>query len=171
MDALLSIPALSLLFITTFSSYSTTLNLLFFYLTWATLIISHTPLVVEILGTLVIRVLFYILPSLGFLLFDSALPNAAVVIKEHGDCALPLSGDDIGRKSRCWKIVLVSLGNLILGVTLQAAVESLFTKVFRIRSALKTTISLPMPWDVAKDLFCGVLIREVGIDDFSGLNT
>lgn len=161
MDAFLSIPALSFLLIPTFSSYSTSLNLLFFYLTWSTLILSNSPLKVEVIGTLAIRLLFYILPSLSFLFFDSALPSFAVNIKEHGDQALPLSNENEARKGRWWKIALVSMGNVLLGVGLQAGIELLFTEVFHIRSALKVTTAIPMPWGIAKDLFRGLLLREV----------
>lgn len=165
-DAFLSIPALSFLIIPTFSSYSTSLNLLFFYMTWSTLILSNSPLRVEIIGTLAVRFLFYILPSLGFLIFDSVLPSLAVNLKEHGDQALPLSNENETRKGRCWKIALVSMGNVLLGVGLQASVELLFTEVFHIRSALKVTTAIPMPWGIARDLFRGFLLREVRLPQF-----
>lgn len=170
MDALLSIPALSFLVIPIYSSYSTSLNLLFFYLTWSTLILSNSPLKVEIIGTLVIRLLFYILPSLGFFFFDSALPSLAVNIKEHGDQALPLSNENDIRKGRWWKIALVSMGNVLLGVGLQAGIELLFTEVFHIRSALKVTTAIPLPWGIAIDLFRGLLLREVCLLLLSRMN-
>lgn len=161
MDALLSFPFLSFLLIPAFSSYSTSLNILFFYLTWSTLILSNSPLKVEIIGTLAIRLFFYILPSFGFLLFDITLPNVAAGIKEHGDGALPLSEGVGRRKSRWWKVSLTSVGNVLLAVALQLGVELLFTEVFHIRSALKVTTSLPMPWGIAQHLFSGFLMREV----------
>lgn len=160
-DAFLAVPTLSFLLIPTFSSYSTSLNLLFFYLTWSTLILSHSPLKVEVIGTLVVRTLFYVLPSLGFLLFDSALPSLAANIKALGDSALPLSKNNGGRKKLWWKIVLISIGNLLLGIAVQTLVELLFTEVFRFRSALKVTTAIPMPWGIAKDLLRGLLMREV----------
>jgi len=40
MDAVVSLPALSFLLIPTMTSYSTSLNLLFFYITWSTLYVS-----------------------------------------------------------------------------------------------------------------------------------
>ena len=161
MDAFLSIPALSFLLIPTFSSWSTSLNLLFFYLTWSTLILSNPPLKVELLGTLAVRLLFYILPSWGFLLFDSAVPSVAASIKEHGDVALPLSDEQGGKKGRWWKVALGSTGNVLLGVALQLAIEYAFTEIFHIRSALRVSTTLPMPWGIAKDLFRGLLLREV----------
>ena len=160
-EAFLSIPALSFLIIPTFSSYSTSFNLLFFYLTWSTLILSNSPLKVELFGTLAIRILFYILPSLGFLAFDSAAPTVAVKIKEHGQDALPLSDSEDGRKGRWWKIALVSVGNTLLGVALQTGIELLLTQVLHVRSALKISTSIPMPWSMAVDLLKGLLLREV----------
>lgn len=163
LDAFLSIPALSFLIIPTFSSYSTSLNLLFFYLTWSTLILSNSPLKVEIFGTLAIRVLFYILPSLVFLAFDSAVPKVAAGIKEYGEDALPLSDEPQGKKGRWWKIALVSIGNVLFAVALQGGIALLFTEVLHIRSALKITTSIPLPWSIAFDLVKGLLLREVNL--------
>ena len=163
LDAFLSIPALSFLIIPTFSSYSTSLNLLFFYLTWSTLILSNSPLKVEIFGTLAIRVLFYILPSVLFLAFDSVVPRIAVGIKEHGEDALPQGSEPKGWKGRWWKISLVSVLNVLLGVALQIGIEMLFTQGLHIRSALKITTSIPLPWSIAFDLVKGLLLREVSM--------
>ncbi|KAL8951832.1 MAG: hypothetical protein Q9222_002221 [Ikaeria aurantiellina] len=161
MDALLSIPALSFLLIPTFSSYSTSLNLLFFYVTWSTLILSNSPLKVEILGTLGIRILFYLLPSLAFLAFDGLAPNLAVKVKEHGETAMALGEDQGGKKGRWWKIALVSIANVLLGVAMQSMVELVFTKLLHIRSALRISTSLPMPWAIAIDLIRGLFLREI----------
>ncbi|KAL8868773.1 MAG: hypothetical protein Q9174_004762, partial [Haloplaca sp. 1 TL-2023] len=161
LDALLSIPALSFLLIPTFSSYSTSLNLLFFYVTWSTLILSNSPLKVEIVGTLGIRILFYILPAAGFLAFDAATPNIAAKLKEHRETALPTGEEQGGTKGRWWKIALVSTGNVLLGVVVQSVVELLFTEILHIRSALKVSTSLPMPWGIAIDLIRGLFLREI----------
>ena len=160
-SALLSIPGLSFLIIPTFSSYSTSLNLLFFYLTWSTLILSYSQLKVELIGTFAVRLIFYVIPSLGFLLFDSALPSVAVGIKEHGDIALAISDEQGGRKGRWWKVALVSIGNVLLGVVLQGSIEYLFTEILHIRSALKITTTLPLPWGIALDILRGLILREV----------
>lgn len=161
-NTLLSSPTLSFLLIPTFSSYSTSLNLLFFYVTWSTLILSNSPLKVEILGTLAIRVLFYVLPALGFLAFDGAASNLAVKVKEHGETALPMGEEQGGPKGPWWKVALISTANVLLGVLIQSSVELLFTKVLHIRSALKISTSLPMPWSIAIDLIRGLFLREVG---------
>lgn len=161
MQTLLSIPAVSFLVIPAFSSYGTTLNLLFFTMTWAILIKTNNTLHVEIFGILGIRILFYILPSLGFLAFDSATPAIAVAIKEHGDTALPMSQKNGGKKGRWWRVTLVSIGNLLLGVAIQSGIELLFTQVLHLQSVLKLSTGLPMPWGIVKDLFLGLILREV----------
>ena len=157
LQAMLSIPALSFLVIPAFSSYGTTLNLLFFTMTWAILIKTNNPLHIEILGTFGVRILFYILPSLGFLAFDSLTPALAVGIKEHGDTALPMSR----KNGEWWKIAFVSLGNVILGIAIQTGIELLFTQGLHLQSVLKLSTGLPMPWGIAKHLFLGLLLREV----------
>lgn len=159
LEALLSIPIISSLALPFFSSYSTSLNLLFFYMTWSTLVLSHSELNVELYGTLFVRVLFYILPSLLFLAFDTSVPSLACEIKAEGDVALP------GRKGRrkVMEVVGWALANVLLGVGVQAGTEMLFTRVLQIRSALKVTTRLPMPWGMFKDIVRGLLLRNVSI--------
>lgn len=167
MDGFFALPVLSFLFIPAFSSYSTSLNLLFFYLTWSTLVLSHPPLKVEIIGTLAVRIFFYVLPSLFFFGFDALVPGAAEQLKAMGDTGLPLKGAKRSRIKATAKVVGWSLTNTLLSVVLQAIVEILFTKVLIIRSALKVTTSLPMPWGIAKDLMKAFVLREVRILPYS----
>ena len=162
-QALVSIPALSFLVIPAFSSYSTSINLLFFYMTWAILIRSNPPLKVELFGTLGVRILFYVLPSLVFLAFDSAAPTLAVRIKEHGETALPMGDEQGGKKGRWWKITLVSTSNVLLSIALQMGIELLFTQGLHIRSVLRFSTSVPFPWSIAKDVLLGLLLREVNL--------
>jgi sterol desaturase/sphingolipid hydroxylase (fatty acid hydroxylase superfamily) len=161
MDALLSLPFLSFLLIPTMTSYSTSLNLLFFYLTWSTLVLSHPPLRVEMVATLAVRILFSILPSTCFLLFDALLPGAAEGLKAMGSTGLPLKNAKRERSMMVGKTVLWSLGNLLLGVLLQAGVEVLLTRFLDVKSALKVTTSLPMPWGIFIDLLRGWVVREI----------
>ena len=161
MDALLSLPFLSFLLIPTMTSYSTSLNLLFFYLTWSTLVLSHPPLRLEIVATLAVRILFYIVPSTFFLLFDALLPGAAESLKAMGSTGLPLKNAKRERSVMVGKTVLWSFANLILGVLLQAGVEALLTRFLGMKSALKVTTSLPMPWGIFMDLLRGWVFREI----------
>ena len=160
-DALVSIPVLSILAIPAFSSWCTSINLLFFYLTWSTLVLSNSPLKIELLGTLVIRVAFYILPSIFFLAFDSAVPSVAIKIKEQGEIALAIGKGEGGLAGSWWKITTVSCCNILGSVILQTGVDFLFTEVLHIRSAIRITTSLPLPWSIIKGLCGGLLLREV----------
>ncbi|KAL2006139.1 hypothetical protein VTN00DRAFT_9793 [Thermoascus crustaceus] len=161
MDAIFSIPLLSFLFIPAFSSYSTSLNLLFFYMTWATLVLSHPPLRVEVFGTAAVRGICFLLPSLLFFLFDILTPSAAVVLKAHGETGLP-AGSKRGKKMKKQaKVVGWALLNLALSVLVQGAIEYLLTQVFGAKSALRVSIKLPMPWEIVKDLLRGFLGREI----------
>ncbi|KAJ9625365.1 uncharacterized protein PV06_07594 [Exophiala oligosperma] len=160
-DALLGLPMLSFLLIPTFSSYSTSLNLLFFYLTWSTLVLSHPPLRVELVATLAVKTLFYILPSAFFVLFDALLPSAAENFKALGDTALPFKNASRQGTIRTLRALGWSLLNTLLGVSIQALVELLFTRVLLIRSALRVTTTLPLPFGILKDLAKGYLLREV----------
>lgn len=161
LDGLLSLPMLSFLLIPTFSSYSTSLNLLFFYLTWSTLVLSNPPLRVEIVATLAVRVLFYILPSTFFLFFDAALPSAAENFKTLGDSALPFKNASRQRTIRMLRVLGWSVLNVLLGVLIQSLVEVFFTRVLIIRSALRVTTTPPLPFGILTDLARGYLLREV----------
>lgn len=160
-DALLGLPLLSFLLIPTFSSYSTSLNLLFFYLTWSTLVLSNPPLRVEVIATLAVKVLFYVLPSVFFLCIDLVLPSAAKNLKALGDAALPFKSARRQRGLRILHYVGWSLVNVCLGVAIQCLVEILFTRVLAIRSALRVTTTLPLPFGILKDLVRGYILREI----------
>lgn len=159
--ALVSLPALSFFVIPAFSSYSTTLNFLFFYLTWAVLIKTHSPLAIEFFGTLAIRLVFFLLPSAAFLAFDSLLPDAAKGLKEHGQDALATSEELGGLRGRWWKITLVSVLNVVTGVLIQTGLDLVLTQVLQSKSAIKVSTSLPMPWSIVKDILLGLLVREI----------
>jgi hypothetical protein len=173
MGALLSLPIVGYLLLPTLGTYSTSLNLLFFYMTWSTLVLTQSQLRVEVIGTLAVRALFFIIPAAFFLLFDTAIPSLAVSLKIQGAPALPTrtGGVQGARKSKgtppWWKVIGVSLFNILLSTGLQALVEFLFTDVFHIRSAMKITTTLPMPWSIAKDILRGLVLREVSRPPFS----
>ena len=161
MEALFSIPMLSLLLVPVLSSYSTSLNLLFFYMTWTTLVLSHPPLRVELFGTAAVRILFYALPSIIFFAFDVLTPSAAVVLKAQGETGLPRGKKNGKIRTREFKIAGWALLNLCLGISAQAAIESLLVKGLGVRSAIKVSLKLPMPYEMFKDMVRGMLGREV----------
>lgn len=166
MDALFSIPMFSFLLIPTVASYSTSFNLLFFYLTWTTLVWSHPPLRVEIFGILAVRLLFYLLPSLCFFLFDTLLPSAAVVLKEYGKDGLPQRKKKKAGKVEA-KVAAWSVFNLLLSIVLQGLVEYILTKLLGRKSALRVSTQLPLPWGTVKDILWTLLAREVSSEIIS----
>jgi hypothetical protein len=157
---------LSFLLIPTMSSYATSLNLLFFYLTWSTLVLSHPPLRVELVGTAAVRVLFYLLPSVLFFLFDVLVPSAAVILKAHGKLGLP-AGKSGKSGLKQAKVAGWAVMNLVLSIAAQGVVEYGLTKMLGMRSALKVSTTLPMPWGITKDLLRGMLAREVSLGSIS----
>ena len=147
----------------------TSLNLLFFWMTWTTLVLSHSPLRVELFGTLAIRLVFYLAPSIFFFAFDTILPYAAASIKAQGHIALP-SGHKRRRISRTEiKIIAWSLFNVLLGIAVQGAAEFTLTKVLRWRSLIKVAVRLPYPWGITIDVVRGFIVREVSSSFFSAL--
>jgi hypothetical protein len=93
------------------------------------------------------RVLFFLVPSILFLAFDSIIPSLAVGMKTQGASALPTRTGGVpaskrkGARSAWFQVIGLSIFNIILGV----AVQFLFTEVINIRSALKVTTTLSIP--------------------------
>ncbi|KAJ5097055.1 hypothetical protein N7456_007776 [Penicillium angulare] len=160
MDALFTLPFITILLVPTMSSYATSLNVIFFYMTWSTLVLSHSPLRVELVGSFAVRLLLFIIPSLLGFLFDILTPSAAVHIKAHGESGLP-SGRKRGKvRTKDLKVAGWSLFNIIMGTALQAGIEHLLVRVFKVRSALKFSVFFPLPWSMAFALFLGLILRE-----------
>ncbi|KAK5952455.1 hypothetical protein OHC33_006498 [Knufia fluminis] len=160
-DAIMGLPFLSFLLIPTMTSYSTSLNLLFFYLTWSTLVLSHHPLRVEVVGSLAVKFLFYLLPSGAMLLMDVLFPGVSASFKSLGDDALPLK--DTRRKSvfKFARILGWSVFNVVFGVMVQGLLEWLLTMQLGRPAALRVTTTLPLPWGIVKDLLKGLVARDV----------
>jgi hypothetical protein len=165
MDAIFSLPFLSLFLVPVLSSYSTSLNLIFFYMTWTTLVLSHPPLRVELFATAAVRLLFYLGPSLAFFLFDILTPSAAVVVKAQGEAGLPGGTSKRARiRAREVKIALWGIANVALGIAVQGGLEIARTRWFGVKSAVRVSMKLPMPWEMVRDLARGFLAREVSFD-------
>ena len=146
------------------SSYATTLNILFFYMTWSTLVWSHPPLRVEILSTGAFRMFFFVLPSILFFLFDVLTPSAAVIVKAHGEAGLPGGRKRFKLRLKEFKIAGWSIFNVCLALVMQAAVEWFLTRFLRVRSAIRVSTRIPSPWTIMQDIFLGLLFREVSLN-------
>ncbi|KPM42144.1 hypothetical protein AK830_g4400 [Neonectria ditissima] len=152
MDILLSLPIATYLLAPSSPSWSTSLNLLFFYMTWTTLILSHSPLKIRLVGTLAIRAALWLAPSLLSLLFDLALPSLAEPLKFGGRSALP--------PRALARPLALALANLAALSAADAACSALFAALsgsddFRASSAL------PLPWLLAKHVLLLLAAREL----------
>jgi hypothetical protein len=155
MGVFLSLPITAYLAFPLLTSYSTSLNLLFFTLNWYILLLTHTSLTVELYGLSVIRLLCFLLPAFSFYAFDSLIPSLSEQIKAQGAFALP------GRLSRRkqQKILLWSTINTAIGVALPIGLEILFAKVLRTKSLINVGKTLPFPWQAITSIIWGLVIR------------
>ncbi|CAK7203996.1 hypothetical protein SEUCBS139899_006747 [Sporothrix eucalyptigena] len=191
MDVLLSLPIVSyLLGPGATTSWSTSINVLFFYLTWTTLVMSYAPLHIALAGVLTLRVLLWMIPSLLFLGFDTGVPSLAASTKLGGGASLPPRDQRV-----LAKILLLGVVNLLIESLLQAGLQaalpivstgvssawttlsalvfkpkprsyfSYFSRTSRptpVDAALfRTTSTLPLPWLVLKQTVLLFLLREV----------
>ncbi|MBE7180019.1 MAG: hypothetical protein INR71_02230, partial [Terriglobus roseus] len=157
LTSLIPLPVISLVALPWFTNFSTSLNLLFFYMTWSILVLSYPSTQVEIIGTILFRAIFFLLPATFFLALDLLLPSLSRNLKATGDDALP--GALGGR--RLARIVGWSVFNLLLGVGLHAAIELVLIKAFRHKSLIKVTTTIPFPWSIFVDVLWAIGVRGV----------
>ncbi|KAF2121388.1 hypothetical protein BDV96DRAFT_640781 [Lophiotrema nucula] len=161
----ITLPIASLFAIPMLSSWSTSLNLVFFSLTWTTIALTYSPLQLEFFAPLLLRITCYLLPSALFLLIDTLVPSLAVELKAQGELALPSRQKGGARKVR--RVVAWSVVNTLLAVALQAGIEWLVTDVLKMRSLLKVKGSawslnhLPNPWSLVKHAIIGLVSRNI----------
>ncbi|EAA33190.1 hypothetical protein GE21DRAFT_5505 [Neurospora crassa] len=155
MASLLNLPFVSYFLPSSMTAWSTSLNLLFFYMTWTTLVLSQSPFKLEILGTLGIRLVFWLLPSLVFLLFDTLCPGISVSLKYKG--AVDLQDRNVRTHAR-----LLGLGflNLLTSTAVQALISLGVSTLFGV-PVFRTTTTLPLPWQMAKHIAILYLGREL----------
>lgn len=102
-----------------------------------------------------IRLFCFLLPALGFLAFDIAVPKVSKTVKARGERQLPTRHG----RDKLLGIVSVAVCNVLLGVLIHAGLELLFTRVLHLKSLLKVTTIVPLPWSIVKDLLQGLVIR------------
>ncbi|EME87617.1 uncharacterized protein MYCFIDRAFT_209560 [Pseudocercospora fijiensis CIRAD86] len=151
------LPLLSMLAFPIFGGSSTTISLGVFYLTWLGLVSSHSHLTIELYGTLVIRCFLFLLPALAFLAFDCLLPKLSRRVKARGREHLPLR---LGR-DKVLRIAGTAVGNVFVSVLLQAFLEILFSRLLHLRSLIKVSSIIPLPWSILKDILGGLIVRGV----------
>ncbi|KZO99771.1 hypothetical protein CALVIDRAFT_534193 [Calocera viscosa TUFC12733] len=129
------------------SNYTlTSLNFLFFYLTWLTLVLSHSPLKISVFSTLIIRLGCFWLPALLVTSFDLLLPDLAGSCKFHPSSVSMLPSTAPG-------LLLRAAINDALGVGLHAlAVYALPFPLFPVNK------TLPLLPTVLYDIFLSQIV-------------
>lgn len=154
MDLLMSLPIASYFFSSSLTSWSTSMNLLFFYMTWSTLVLSHSPLKIELIATTALRIVFWLIPSLFFLLVDTLLPSLSESIKHNGPRSLPPRDP-----AALARLVGLALFNLALSTAAEAGLSTLLA-LATARPVFHTATTLPLPWQIAKHLALLFSLRE-----------
>lgn len=154
MDVLLSLPIATYLLAPSLTSWSTSLNLLFFYMTWTTLVLSHSPLRVRLTGTLAVRLVLWLLPSLASLAFDEAVPSLAESLKYGGRSALPPRD---GR--RVVRTAVLGLFNVGVFTALEGGLSLVFTALLG-EPEFRPSTTLPLPWQIGKHILLILVARE-----------
>ena len=132
---------------------ASSLNLLFFYLTWTALVMSHPPLHVELLGSFAMRVIFYWIPTIFFTLFDLVMPGLS------GDLKIR-RGPRVAGKDLFW-IGVNGLMNQVIATGIQGAVQFAYAQLLmRKVPVFDIGTTLPMPWNIAKDTLTILASRE-----------
>lgn len=132
---------------------ASSLNLLFFYLTWATLVATQTPLRIELLGSCAIRVIFYWIPTLVFTAFDDLMPALS------NDSKLRRGPRTTGKQQ--FEIAINALINQFISTCIQGLVH-LACSHLRMRKKLLLNIgtTLPLPWNMIADILFILVSRE-----------
>ncbi|KDN66797.1 putative sterol desaturase family protein [Colletotrichum sublineola] len=155
MDILLSLPIVSYFLAPSVTSWTTSLNLLFFYMTWTTLVLSHGPLKVQLVGVLALRIMFWLVPSLFFLLFDTLIPSIAGSIKTGGASALPPP-----HGPTLLRILLLALFNLLLSAGVEGGISLAYASYFH-GPLFRASTTLPLPFQLLKHVAFLIAAREV----------
>lgn len=147
MDVLLSIPLVSTLFT---PSWSTSLNLLFFYATWSTLVLTHDATTIHATALVVLRIVLWLIPSLLFLAFDTLFPGLASSIKFAGAASIP---------RRPLRLLALAVFNMLLVTAVEAGLSYGFHYGTR-KPLFRTSTTLPLPWQLFKHILILFAARE-----------
>lgn len=104
------------------------------------------------------RFLCFALPALGFAVFDGTAPSLSRGIKNRGTKQLPLA--QLERK-KLLEIAGFALLNISLSIVLELVLEVFGTGVLRMRSILKVTSIVPLPWNILKSVAGGFILRGI----------
>ncbi|EFQ35717.1 sterol desaturase family protein [Colletotrichum graminicola] len=155
MDILLSLPIVSYFLAPSITSWTTSLNLLFFHMTWTTLVLSHGPLKVQLVGVLALRLMFWLVPSLVFLLFDTIIPSIAGSIKTGGASGLPPA-----HGPTLLRVLLLAIFNIALSAAVEGSISLVYAS-YSPEPLFRASTALPLPFQLLKHVAFLIAAREV----------
>ncbi|EJT98899.1 hypothetical protein DACRYDRAFT_101538 [Dacryopinax primogenitus] len=131
-----------------FSSYTlTSLNALFFYLTWLILVLSHSAFKISVLAVLLIRLVCFWIPALGMTAFDLLLPDLA------GSCKFHPSSVRMLPSTIPWLLLRAGINDAI-GISLHALA------VYTRPGLFPVSVTLPLLPTMAYDLLLSQLVSS-----------
>jgi len=132
---------------------ASSLNLLAFYVVWATLILSQPPLRIELLGSFAIRIIFYWIPTLLFTLFDTLMPGLSSDLKTR-------RGQHVPWKDKLW-IGANGMMNQVIATGIQGVIQFVYAQLLMKKTPVfNAGTTLPFPWKVATDIILLLSTRE-----------
>ena len=134
--------------------FASSLNILFFYLTWTTLVLSHPPLGIELLGSFAVRIIFYWIPTLLFTLLELMMPGISDDLKTR-------RGKQITVDVMLW-VGLITFINQVIATGIQGLLHALFVYTLAPKYPLfNIGTTLPMPWNIIKHTLIVLSLREI----------
>ena len=134
--------------------FASSLNILFFYLTWTTLVLSHPPLGIELLGSFAVRIIFYWIPTLLFTLLELMMPGISDDLKTR-------RGKQITVDVMLW-VGLITFINQVIATGIQGLLHALFAYILTPKYPLfNIGTTLPMPWNIIKHTLMVLSSREI----------
>lgn len=150
------------------SYYPTTVNLFLFYAAWTTITWTFTAFRVELIGTLIIRMAFYVLPGLLMWGFDVLCSGTSERFKRHGKNGLPSRSVEHWPGWSGLAVPAISIFNILSSVVAQWLIDSFLTYAFKMKSVVIVSTHIPMPWEsfwlvlfvfLTRDIFAWVFHR------------
>ncbi|CAM1501382.1 Fc.00g105440.m01.CDS01 [Cosmosporella sp. VM-42] len=120
---------------------------------WNYIVVNYSPYSIDLVGTLVVQVLFWWVPSLMYVLLDVVAPSFAAKHKIQPAPKQPTTAE-------VYHAVTISLRNqlVVLAIHICLIVLSIYQKQ---PSAFKVTVSLPTPTEFIRDFTVCLVAREI----------
>lgn len=120
---------------------------------WTAIVQTYSPHRIELVGTIIVQIIFYWLPSTAYLLLDSFFPAFSAKHKIQPAPKQPT-------RSEIWHCTLVVLRNQLINLTI-SAVSAHFSLKAGKPSTFRVTSTFPSLGEVVRDVVLCIAMREV----------